>query len=71
MLMYFGLPRWLSGKKKKKKKKSTYQCRRLGFDSWLERLPGEGNGNLLQCSCLEYSMNREAWQVTVLGVTKS
>ena len=24
--------------------------------------PGEGNGNPLQCSCLENSMNREAWR---------
>ena len=32
---------------------------------------GEGNGNLLRCSCLEYSMDRGAWQVTVHGVTKS
>ena len=27
-----------------------------------ERSPGEGNGNLLQCSCLENSVDREAWQ---------
>ena len=26
------------------------------------RSPGEGNGNLLQCSCLENSVGREAWQ---------
>ena len=34
------------------------------------RSPGEGNGNLLQYSCLENSMDREAWQVTIHGVTK-
>ena len=28
-----------------------------------ERFPGEGNGNLFQYSCLENSMDREAWQV--------
>ena len=33
--------------------------------------PGEGNGNLLQCSCLENSMDRRAWWVTVHGVAKS
>ena len=33
--------------------------------------PGEGHGNPIQCSCLENSMDRGAWQVTVLGVTKS
>ena len=27
------------------------------------RSPGEGNGNLLQYSCLEKSMYRENWQV--------
>ena len=32
--------------------------------------PGEENGNPLQCSCLENSMDREAWQATVHGVAK-
>ena len=35
------------------------------------RSPGEGNGNPLQYSCLESSMDRGAWQATVHGVTKS
>ena len=35
------------------------------------RLPGGGNGNPLQYSCLENPMDREAWQATVHGVTKS
>ena len=30
----------------------------------LGRSLGEGNGNPLQCSCLENSMDREAWQAT-------
>ena len=34
-------------------------------------LPGEENGNPLQYSCLENSMNREPWQDTVYGVAKS
>ena len=29
------------------------------------RSPGEGNGNPLQYSCLENSMDRVAWQATV------
>ena len=33
--------------------------------------PGEGNGNLLQYSCLENPMDRGAWQATVRGVAKS
>ena len=35
------------------------------------RSPGEGNGNPLQYSCLENSMDRGAWWATVRGVTKS
>ena len=37
----------------------------------LGRSPGEGNGNSLQYSCLENSMDREAWWATVQGVAKS
>ena len=37
----------------------------------LGRYPGEGNGNILQYSCLENSMDRGAWQALVHGVTKS
>ena len=32
--------------------------------------PREGNGNPLQCSCLEYSMDREAQRATVHGVAR-
>ena len=35
------------------------------------RLPGEGNDNPLQYSCLENSMYRGAWQAIVHGVEKS
>ena len=32
---------------------------------------GEGNGNPLQCSCLENPRDREAWRVAVYGVAQS
>ena len=35
------------------------------------RSPGEGNGHLLQYSCLENSMDREPWWAIVNGVTKT
>ena len=33
--------------------------------------PGEGHGNPLQHSCLDYLVDRGAWRATVHGVTKS
>ena len=44
-----------------------------------ERLPfhfslsyiGEGNGNPLQCSCLENPRDREAWWAAIYGVAQS
>ena len=36
----------------------------------LEKSPGVGNGNLLQYSCLESSMDRGTWWATVQRVTK-
>ena len=35
------------------------------------RSPREGNGNPLQYSCLENSMDRGAWRATVHGVTEN
>ena len=37
----------------------------------LGRSPIGGNGNPLQCSCLENPMDRGVWWATVCGVTKS
>ena len=34
------------------------------------RSPGEGNGNPLQYSCLENSMESRVWQTAAHGVTK-
>ena len=35
------------------------------------RTPGEGNGNPLQYSCLENSVDKGAWWATVDGVAKN
>ena len=51
--------------------KNCLQCRKHGFDPGSGRCSGEENGNPIQPSCLETSMDREVWQVTVHGITKS
>ena len=47
---------------------------RVGHD-WVTSLSlsciGEGNGNPLQCSCLENPRDRGPWRVPVYGVTQS
>ena len=43
----------------------------MGSIPGLERFPGVGNTNSLQYSCLENSMDRGAWWVTVHGVAKN
>ena len=42
----------------------------VGSSLGLGRSPGEGNGNLLQYSCLGNPMDRGAWQAAVHGVAK-
>ena len=59
------LPRWLSGKE------CPCQCRRHRFDPRIGKIPGGGNGNLLQYSCLANPMDRRVWRATARGVTES
>ena len=60
-----GISRWLSGKE------STYQARDSGLIPGWGRSPGEGNGNLLQYSFLENSMDKGAWQSIAMRSQKS
>ena len=52
------------------RKESTYNVEDPASTPGSGRYPGEGNGNPLQYSCLENSMERGAWQATVHGVAK-
>ena len=51
-------------------KESACNAGDLGLIAGWGRSPGEGDGNPLQCSCLENPMDRVAWQASVHGVTK-
>ena len=64
---------WQNQKNKKKKKKKEPACRRhkRGLDPCVRKIAREGNGNLLQYSCLGNPIDRGAWQATVHGVPKS
>ena len=52
-------------------KESACNAGDLGLIPELRRSPGEGNGNALQYSGLEKSMDRGAWQTVVHGVANS
>ena len=59
-----GLPRWFSSKES--------ACNAdQGSIPGSGRSPGEKNGYPFQYSCLENSMDRGAWRVTVHGIAKS
>ena len=51
--------------------KICLQCGGPGSNPGSGRSFGEGNGNPVQCSSLENSMDRGTWWATGLGVTKS
>ena len=63
--MSYGFPGGLDGKE--------FACNSgdPGSIPGLGSSPGEGNGNTLQYSCLENSMDRRAWWATVIGTPKS
>ena len=52
-------------------KDSACNAEDLGLISGSGRSLGVGNGNPLQYSCLENSMDRGAWQATVHRVTQN
>ena len=59
-----GLPWWLSGKE------SVCIAGDANSTPGWGRSPGEGNGNPLQYSCLENSMDRGAWQAILPTVSQ-
>ena len=59
---------WL---KKKNLSSNSGHAGDTGLIPGLGRSLGVGNGNLLQDSCLENSINRGAYQTTVHGITES
>ena len=60
----WGLPWCLSSKE------SASDAGDLGLTPRLGKSPGVGNGNTLQYSCLENSMDKGAWGARVHGVAK-
>ena len=51
--------------------KESYKTYYLFFLNLIKMFPGEGNGNPLQCSCLENPRDGGAWWATIYGVAQS
>ena len=49
----------------------TQETHESRFNSWVGKIPEVGNGNPLQYSCLEDSMDRGVLRATVHEITKS
>ena len=64
---FIGLLRWCTGKESA----CQCRCRKCRFDPWVRKISWRRNGNPLQYFCLENSMDRGAWWVTIPGVTQS
>ena len=64
LIQSLGFPLWLSGKE------SACQGRRHRFEPWVRKTLWEGNGILLQYSCLENPMDRGASWATVHGLQR-
>ena len=63
--IYLGFPGGSDGKE------SAWYAGDLGSIPGSGRSSGEENGNPLQYSYLENSVDRGAWQATICGITKS
>ena len=64
----WGFPSGANGKESAGQQRKR---KRPGFDPWVWKIPGGGNGNPPQYSCLESPMDRGACWATVHAVTKS
>ena len=47
------------------------ETQRYGFETWVRKIPWSWKWQPTQYSCLENSMDREAWWATVYGIAKS
>ena len=66
--LHHGLPSWLSSTESAC---HCRQCKRLGFNPWVRKIPQRSNGNPLQYFCLKNPMDRRARQAIVHRVAKS
>ena len=49
---------------------SILKSRDITSNPWVGKIPGKGNGNPIQDSCLGNPMDRGAWRTAVHGVAK-
>ena len=65
---HLGFPGGASGNRPACQRRRPKRC---GLDPWVGKIPGEGQGNPLQYSCLENPLGRGAWGAMIRRVAKS
>ena len=50
--------------------KNLPEMQETGFDPWVRKIPGEGNGNPLQYSCLGNPRTEESGGLPPMGVSR-
>ena len=67
LLFNLGLPRWPRLPRWLSDEEPTCQCRIHAFNPWVRKIPGEGNGYLLQYFCLENPWRGEPGELQFMG----
>ena len=68
--MVIQMVQWVHLDHRKESACQCWRCKRRRFNLWVGKIPGGGNDNPLQYSCLGNPMDSRAWWAIIHGVAK-
>ena len=69
-VMVIQMVQWVHLDHRKESACQCWRCKRRRFNLWVGKIPGGGNDNPLQYSCLGNPMDSGAWWAIIHGVAK-